>query len=292
MDTDPARTQPLGLKTGGLGGLKHLERLLGTREDGALSIDALFVSLDLEVASDRQKLHLSAEKPVVKQLAFTALDTRDIRSLSASSDLNSLISVQMFEVPLSLMSKKAKKKKEKAQECVFAQTHLITSGEVPTTITRNLRIRDSLARSDSSHLRNIVLVGQSLGEDLRILRLLGIDLASVGPIPTIIDTHSISRFLFPPYDPNRAPGPGQDFSLAGVLANLGSSPPRSEFHNAGNDAMYSLYAMLLLAIKKGTAREAELSTRELRNLKTIREAVFKALERIPSCGFIRPRAKS
>lgn len=292
MEHDSTHSQPWKLKAGRLGGLKHLERLLGIREDGVLSIDAVFVSLDLEVASDRQRLHLSTEKPVVKQLGFASLDTRDIRSLSASGDLSSLISVQMLEVRLPPKSKKAIREKERAQECVFAPTHLIASEEVSTTITQNLRIRDSPADPDHSHFRNIVLVGHSLGEDLRILRLLGIDLASVGPISTIIDTHSMSRFLFPPYHPNRALGPGQDFSLAGVLAELGSLPHRSEFHNAGNDAMYSLYAMLLLAIKEGTAREAKLSTGELRNLEMIREAVFKALERGPSHAFIRPPAKT
>lgn len=277
MELDPTHTQPFKLKTGKLGGLKHLERFLGLREDGGLAIDVVFVSLDLEVASDRQRLHLSTEKPVVTQLAFASLDTRHIRSLSGSSDLRSLISIHMFEVRIPPKSKKATKKMEKEQQCMFAQTHLITSEEVSTTISQNLRIRDSLAGPENSHLRNIVLVGHSLGEDLRILRLLGIDLASVGPIQTIIDTHSMSRFIFPPYHPNRAPAPGQDFSLAGVLAELGCLPPRAEFHNAGNDAVYSLYAMLLLAIKEGTTREAKLGTSELRTLETIRKAVSNAL---------------
>lgn len=277
MEHDPTHTQPLRLKKGRLGGLKHLERLLGLREAGGLPIDAVFVSLDLEVASDRQRLHLSTTKPVATQLAFASLDTRHIHSLSGSSDLRSLISVQMFEVDLPPTSKKAAREKEKGQQCIFAQTHLITSQEVFTTITQNLRITDSLAGTENSHLRNIVLVGHSLGEDLRILRLLGIDLASVGPILTIIDTHSISRYLFPPYRPDRAPGPGQDFSLAGVLAKFGCVPPRSEFHNAGNDAVYSLYAMLLLAIKEGIAREAKLSTSEFRNLETIRRSVSDTL---------------
>lgn len=62
-----------------------------------------------------------------------------------------------------------------------------------------------------------------------------------------------------------------------MLAALGCLPPRAEFHNAGDDAVYSLYAMLLLAIKEGTAREAKLSTSELGNLETIRKAVSNAL---------------
>jgi hypothetical protein len=262
MEHNPTtHTQPLKLTTHKLGGLKHLERLLGTRQDGVLTIDDMLISLDLEVASDRERLYLSAEKPVVRQLAFTSLNTQDIRSLSASSDLNNLISLQMFEVRLKRMSKKAR-------ECIFAETQFITFEKVSAVIKQKLCIMDS--RADNNSLRNIVLVGYSLGEDLRILRFLSIDIANVRPILTAIDTHLISRFLFPAHHPHRAPEPGQNFSLAVVLAELGSSPHWSRFHNAGNDAIYTLYPMLLLAIKAGTARRQKLSTGESVNLETIR----------------------
>ncbi|KAH8777756.1 hypothetical protein F5883DRAFT_544020 [Diaporthe sp. PMI_573] len=297
MEKEPTHIQSLKLKPGRLGGLKHLERLLGSREDGVLSIDAVFISLDLEVASDRQRLHLLAEKPVVTQLAFASLDTRDIRSLSTSSDLRSLISLQMFEVvepPLKTekATKEKEKGKEKKQQCVFAQTYLITPEEVSSTITQNLCIRDTVLGSKSSCLRNIVLIGHSLGEDLKILRLLSIDPNSIGPISTIIDTHSMARFLFPPYRPNLTLEPGQDFSLAGVLAKLGCLPHRSTFHNAGNDALYSLYAMLLLAIKAGTDRLAQLSTGELTSLEIIRAVVSRAVEQSISREFIQLPAKT
>lgn len=277
MEHGSTSTESWKIKAGRLGGLKHLERLLGTREDGALSIDAVFVSLDLEVASDRQRLHLSDEKPVIRQLALASLDTRDIRSLSVSSDLRSLISLQMFEVSLSPDKRKPVQETAKETQCIFAQTQSITSKEVSATIIRNLCIRDSLAAPENSSLRNIVLVGHSLGEDLKILRLLDIDPATVGPIPTIIDTYSMARFIFPPYHPNHPVEPGQDFSLAGVLAELGCLPDKSEFHNAGNDAVYSFYAMLLLAIKAGTSREAYLGEGERRSLETLRSVVSEAV---------------
>lgn len=298
MEQESTHIQSLKLKPGRLGGLKHLERLLGVREDGVLSIDAVFIYLDLEVASDRQRLHLSAEKPVITQLAFASLYTRDVRSLSTSSDLTSLILLQMFEVDLPLKTEKTIKAKEKEsgnkkkQQCIFAQTRLVTLVEVSSTIIQSLCIRDAVIGSESSHLRNIVLVGHSLGEDLRILRLLGIDPDGVGPIPTIIDTHSMARFLFPPYHPNLTLEPGQDFSLAGVLAKLGCLPHRSTFHNAGNDALYSLYAMLLLAIKAGTGRLVELSTGGLTRLEIIKAVVSRAVEQIISHGFIQPPAKA
>lgn len=58
-------TEPKRIKPPKLGGLRHLERLLGLREGDVISTDAVFLSLDLEVGSDRQRLHLLRGKPVV-----------------------------------------------------------------------------------------------------------------------------------------------------------------------------------------------------------------------------------
>ena len=135
------------------------------------------------------------------------------------------------------------------------------------------------------------VVGHSIGEDLRILRYLDIDISSIAPIFTIINTHTISRFIFPPYHPDLCPNPEHNFSLAGILAELGCQPQRFEFHNAGNDAVYSVYAMLLLAIQEGTARMVECSMAELSNLEMIR--FLKALEQgLSSSGSAAHQANS
>ncbi|KAK5989234.1 hypothetical protein PT974_10740 [Cladobotryum mycophilum] len=65
MESAPAFTESPRVQSAKFGSLKHLQRLLGVREVGALSTDAVFMSLDLEVASERQRLHLSTEKPVL-----------------------------------------------------------------------------------------------------------------------------------------------------------------------------------------------------------------------------------
>ncbi len=90
------------------GGLRHLERFLGLRLDNALSTDAVFISLDLEVGSDRQRLHLSTDEPLVTQVSFARLDIRDFASLSASSNLESLISAYMYQIEVPSKSKKGR----------------------------------------------------------------------------------------------------------------------------------------------------------------------------------------
>ena len=258
------------LKLPKLGGLNHLERLLQLRQDSVLSTDAICISLDLEVASDRERLHLSSEKPLVRQLGFARLDTRDIHSLSSSSNLESLILLSMFE------TNALPKSKGLERPCLFAQTQRIAPNQIPTIIRQNLYIQDSHTQQKNA-LRKIVLVGHSIRGDLKILHLLGIDIASLVQVLTIIDTHSMSRFLFPPFHPTLPTMPGQKFSLAGVLAELGYTPRPWGFHNAGNDAVYTLYVMILLAIKRVDTRASELSEGESTSLEGIRCAVSNAV---------------
>ncbi|RFU78779.1 putative qde-2-interacting protein [Trichoderma arundinaceum] len=78
MDSPPSGRTPK--KQAPLGSLKHLEQLLGLRRDQVLSRDAAFISLDLEAAMDRKTLRISGDKPVVKQLGFAYLNTRDIQN--------------------------------------------------------------------------------------------------------------------------------------------------------------------------------------------------------------------
>lgn len=80
-------------------------------------------------------------------------------------------------------------------------------------------------------------------------------------------------FSLPPYHPTIPIVPGQDFSLAGVLAEFGHRVDRSQFHNAASDAAYTLCLMVSLAIKSGVARGSELSITEQENLTKLEQAV-------------------
>ena len=254
-----------------LGGLKHLERLLGLHEDGTLSTDAIFVSLDLEFVSDRKLLHLPDE-PVITEIGLASLDTRHITSLSLSSNLSTLINTQFYRVLGQPLSKSAKTKNKK--ECVFTKPRTITRDLISATTIQALNIYDD----GCTQKRDIVLVGQSIKLDLKILQRLDTNVFDLAPIVTTIDTYLLARYTLPPFNPNIRLQPDQDFSLSGILSQLGCRPSQAEFHNAGNDATFTLYAMLLLAIKNATSRTAELSPSERRRLKTLRSCVCDTLE--------------
>jgi hypothetical protein len=272
-----------------LGGLRHIERFLGLRRDNFLPTDAILISIDLEVASDRKLLHLSNEKPLVTQIGFARLDTRDIRSMSNAADLRNMISVHFFLISDLLLSKTGEAKAKAKNQCVFAKSQKIDAAEVPPIIIKNLQLPDDNATDGS--LRNIVLVGQSIKEDLKVLRYLGIEPFTIAPVLSVVDTYLMARYALPPFSPKIRLEPGQDFTLAGILSELGCQPNREEFHNAGNDAVYSVYAMLLIAIEYTASRSGELSLDENSSLETLRSVVFKTLQRgVSTCVFRTPNA--
>lgn len=83
--------------------------------------------------------------------------------------------------------------------------------------------------------RKFILVGHGFSFEIQVLKGLGINLAFAPMVENILDTHYLSLEAF-----------GQDFNLSRLMRQLGIEG--SHFHNAGNDASFSLRAMLLLAI--------------------------------------------
>ncbi|KAK7908661.1 hypothetical protein PG985_015964 [Apiospora marii] len=260
------------LKTPKRGGINHLHRLLGMRSDDTVSRDAAFVSIDLEGGENKTKTYNLGSESNIRQIGIATLDTRDLQQSSLSDDIRTLISVSFFEVIGS---------KQRDRQCDLTPTR-IHPKDVAATITRGICIHDDESDDDdvgsnNNTLRNIILVGHSLGSDLSILRQLGLDIASLAPVLFVLDTHSLSRYIFPPYSPLLPvaipEGQQQDFSLAGVLARFSFRPAPSNFHNAANDAQYTLMAMVFLAIQSGEGRRRQFSPAELGRLARLEKLV-------------------
>jgi DNA polymerase III alpha subunit (gram-positive type) len=86
--------------------------------------------------------------------------------------------------------------------------------------------------------RNIVLVGHDIATDINYLRKLGYDPYNLANLHEMIDTSLMYRAL------GREPHPR---NLGSILANLEIAG--WYLHNAGNDAVYTLQAMIGIAIK-------------------------------------------
>jgi len=84
-----------------------------------------------------------------------------------------------------------------------------------------------------------VLVFHESASDIKYLKLLSYDVDQAKNVVEIVDTRQMHQFLIQSND---------SASLASVLHYLGIS--YSNLHNAGNDAVYTLQAMIGLAVKK------------------------------------------
>jgi DNA polymerase III epsilon subunit-like protein len=83
--------------------------------------------------------------------------------------------------------------------------------------------------------RNIVLVGHGFGQDLAALSSLGFDFQA--SVIGILDTANVATEL------------QMNLSTLGRLEQLGCPKSSARLHNAGNDANFTLRALILLAIK-------------------------------------------
>lgn len=90
----------------------------------------------------------------------------------------------------------------------------------------------------SKKYRDIVLVGHGLRGDLSSLFELGLDVQTILPMIAVVDTEAISMRHF------RLP---KGLSLLNLLTCLGI--PSAKLHNAGNDAMFTMKALLALAVQ-------------------------------------------
>ncbi len=88
----------------------------------------------------------------------------------------------------------------------------------------------------ATEFRNVVLVCHGSYSERGFLRNLGIDVTTITPLVALFDTLKISEYVL-----------GRGLALADLLQTLGC--PCHNVHVAGNDANFTLRALLLLGLK-------------------------------------------
>ncbi|PBP28596.1 QDE-2-interacting protein [Diplocarpon rosae] len=99
--------------------------------------------------------------------------------------------------------------------------------------------------------RNIVLVGHDVGADIAFLQSIGYDVTNLSNLLEQVDTAVMWRYLKRELNPR---------NLASILAELGIIG--WNLHNAGNDAAYTLQAMVAIAIKHIDDKQKKRGIRE------------------------------
>lgn len=115
--------------------------------------------------------------------------------------------------------------------------------------------------------RTLILVGHDIASDIRYLRRVGYDLGNLSNLHTTLDTASLQRALVHEWNPKSLAGVLYDFDLTGWHQ-----------HNAGNDAVYTLWAMVAVVLKSATQRgdESVRKKHEERKVGRVQEAVVRA----------------
>ena len=250
------------------GGLTHAEQFLGLRDMKGSDpiLDVVFVSIDLEV-SRRERGKPGA--PLVKELGIATLNTQHLKSIISPFTTTKSISTQQFSTSHASRDFLDCDVTD-FNECVFAETLFIEQRDLSTAVSKCLCIQDESSPS-SSAFQNIVIVGHSIKTDLKILQRLGIDVYGIAPVVAILDTYHMIRNLFKTDSMFlSSTAPMTSFTLGDLLAELKCPYEKSDLHNAGNDATFTLHAMLMLSIKSAESREIGSIEREnLERLKAL-----------------------
>lgn len=194
-------------------GLQILQQRLGLLP-GSLKLDALdaiFIAIDFEYS------HFSAKTGCIRirEVGIAMLDTRDI----SYKKPNNVISSQHYRTVID------------TKQFIFGTSIDIEQDKLVDLLKRLLFPEDQ----GRKRARKLILVGHGFSFEIQALRGLGINLALAPAVEDIFDTHYLGLEVF-----------GQDFSLSRLTRQTGIQG--SHFHNAGNDANFTLRAMLLLAI--------------------------------------------
>jgi len=117
----------------------------------------------------------------------------------------------------------------------FGNTTKISQDELVKLLKRLLYIDNEPSRE----VRNIILVGQGFKAEILVMKALGIELCNLPSVVEIFDTEYLAYEVI---------GTGIRVRLSCLCEILGISRGKGTFHNAGNDASYTLRVMLLLAV--------------------------------------------
>lgn len=176
--------------------------------------DVVFVSFDLEPLQHRE--------PHMSEIGVSILDTRCL-----SSDINKPAGSLLTRHFIIGAHKRFRRQRMKFY---FGISEYVTDDKVNEVILKQFYIQDTI-KGDG--YRNIILVGHGLGSDLRILQKRGILIQEIPTIIAVFDTSYVAIEVL-----------GIKSSLDNLLNILGC--PHENMHTAGNDANYTLRALLLL----------------------------------------------
>ena len=233
--------------------------------------DAIFIAVDVE----------AFEYPPhpITEIGVAVLDTRDLRNHAPGTnggDWQKHIRAQHF-----LVSEHKNKVNQKwvagcpdKFEFNHRESTIIPDAQVANAVSDCFKppyCSKSPSMKDTLEKRNVILVGHDINQDINYLRRLGISLTNFTCIIDTIDTAALFRAYN--QDPNTR-------SLGHICAEFDLLA--WHLHNAGNDAVYTLWAMLAICVKHSTEEGSEEAAekREVKFKEKTETAIEQAKEKV------------
>jgi hypothetical protein len=180
-------------------------------------LDVIFIAIDFEYSHYSPK----TGRIRLREVGISMLDTRDL--CHENIHFEDIISIQHYRTVTD------------TKEFLFGKTINILQDELIIILKRLLYFEEETPKQ----IRDLILVGHGFGFEIKAMKGLGLDLNLAPSVIEIFDTEFLGYEVF-----------GKNFkcSLSNIVKETGISG--GFFHNAGNDANFSLRAMLLLAIHR------------------------------------------
>lgn len=118
----------------------------------------------------------------------------------------------------------------------------------------------SSSETDENEKRNIILVGHDLPQDINYLKKIGYDVYNLSNLLECIDSASMWKYMTRDNQPRK---------LAMILAEL--RLVGWNLHNAGNDAVYTLWAIVGISVKHLREYADQQKLKEVEKQRRIRE---------------------
>ncbi|GAB7339866.1 hypothetical protein MBLNU457_6399t1 [Dothideomycetes sp. NU457] len=209
-------------------------------------MDVVFISIDLEVYERQHSL--------VTEIGVSTLDTRDIGSLPpglGAAEWCKLIRARHFRIKENAHHNNTEFVTGCADKFDQGESEFISIHDAPAIVAScfkepfskpQVTTEDKVETTDSlerqSEKRNIIFVGHNPGADIAFLKQMGYDMNTLSNLVEVMDTALLHRCLTQEVNPR---------SLGNVLADLDIAG--WNLHNAGNDAFFTLEAMLAICVK-------------------------------------------
>ena len=237
--------------------------------------DVIIISIDVEAY---EKAH-----HIITEVGVSTLDTRDLKGTAPGVDgknWQQFVRARHFRVN----EHRAYVNGEFVTGCPerfeFGTSELVGLQDMPSKLTHCFHEPFSKPGStdpegpvydDPEHKRNIVLLGHDVEQDVQYCHRLGFSVLGRGNMLSIMDT----RAMYQAYTRDHSPR-----GLGSIMADFEFSA--WHLHNAGNDAAYTMWAMLAISVQAAATRDTEEARvkAEEREKAKMQKAVEAARERV------------